>query len=304
MLRRVLPSVVLLVALLATATPLRGQDAPAAAKPDATQAKDKTPVPDWVLSDLDVAVRTAREAKKPLAVVAGPTWYVDPAVTRLDEKVLSRPKTKEALAGFVVVRVGEGEAHPVHVRHRLPAKGYPLTVVLSAEGTYLGSLHGLEPARWADDVARIPARHARMAELRERLRDEPEAPALLLELAELHLEADEADRADALLERFEAADRADVSGKLGEARYLRLTLANHRALVDGRFADVEAPCLKWLRRFREHARRPDVLAIQANARFLNGEKEKARAVWAELAEKHAATDAGKQAKKALADLAD
>jgi hypothetical protein len=41
------------------------------------------------------------------------------------------------------------------------------------------------------------------------------------------------------------------------------------------------------------------MLLQANGRFLNGERDRAREIWTVLTEKHADTDAGKSARAAL-----
>jgi hypothetical protein len=279
----------------ATAQDAPEKPAPVAEKPAATETK-----PVLVFEkDLATATRRALETKRPLLVIVSPDWFAHPSVEALNEDIFTQDVVRDRLTEFVMVRVRETREREVHVRHRLKDRGYPLTVVLGFDGGYLGSVAGLDADKWLDRVVSVPQRHLRMEELRKDLRARPERPVTLLELARLHLESDEPERADALLERLETADRDDRSGLLGEARYLRLRPQVTKALADRRFVDVESLCLKWLRRFDKAPQAPDVMLLQANGRFLNGERDRAREIWTVLTEKHADTDAGKSARAAL-----
>lgn len=252
--------------------------------------------------NLETASKRALEAKRPLLVLVAPDWFEHPSVAALDNDVLDGDDARRRLTEMVLVRVTESREREVHVRHRLKDSGYPLAVVLGPDGSYLGSVAGLDTGTWLDQVLSVPARHKRMEELRAALRERPEHEATLLELAKLHIAAAEPERADALLERLETADRDDTSGLLGEARYLRLRPAVAKALIEKRFADVESLCLKWLRRFDKAPQAPDVLLLQANGRYLNGERDRAREIWTVLVEKHADSEAGKSAREALDKL--
>jgi len=297
-------ALLLSLALLASAASAQEENAPAKqpAAAEETEKKDDGPAPLAIGKDLASARAQARTEKKPLLVLAGPAWYAHPAVKQLDETVIPSDAARKALGGFVIVRVDESEDRDVHVRHRLRDRGYPLAVVLSAEGGFLGSVSGLDEKTWVDKVAAVPERHARIQELLGALRDRPEHPATLLALAKLRLETDEPDRAEALLERLELADRYHRSGLLAETRYLRLRIAAVNAFVARRFTDVESLCLKWLRRFEDAEQRPEVLLLQANARFLAGDHERAKKVWNEIVEKHADTPAAAKAKAATEKL--
>ena len=279
-----------------------GTSKPTAEKPSAKKPARKRKKLPAIPTDLAAAQLQAAKEKKPLVVIAGPGWFKHPAVAQLSDVLLQQELVRDQLQDFVLVRVTEGEEREVHVRHRLQNRGYPLTVVLGPDGAFLGSLHGLRQRTWAKQVMAVPGRHAKMKVLRKELAAEPGKPATLLALAKLHLQADEPDRGDALLARLEQADRADRSGTLAEARYLRLRIENTKALVARRFADVESICRKWLRRFKTAPQRPNVLLLQANARYLNGQSEEAKTLWNELIEKHAKTPAGRKAKRALAGL--
>jgi hypothetical protein len=281
--------------LLAAAGPLSAQDAPAVAEKPAVLAAltvEKT---------LDAATVRARDEKKPLVVLTGPGWYEHPSMQRLDDEVLASAPARKTLAAFVLVRLDESEDREVHVRHRLEDRGYPLAVVLAPDGAFLGSVSGL-PKRWVEKVAAVPARAERMDELMAVLRDKGEDPDALAELARLRFENVEPARAAALCDRLELADRDNKSGHLAEVRYLKLRIATARHLAARRFRDVEGLCRKWLRRFPKAPERPDVLLLQANARYLNGEADKAKTVWNELVEKHADTPAGKRAQECLDEL--
>jgi tetratricopeptide (TPR) repeat protein len=257
-------------------------------------------------TDLPAAQAKAKADGKALLVVVVPKWFASPEVARLDKDVLTGDDAKRALDAFVRVRVAETEDHEVHARHRVQFKGYPLALVLDADGTFLGSTSGLpaeEVAKtWTARVAAIPPRAKRMKELRAILDAKPEDPQTLFDLALLHVENDEPDRAIALFDRMESADPNGPADRLGEARFQVLRINAVRALADKRFADAEPLCEKWLRRFASHARAPDVLLIEANALYLAGEKGRAKEIWKGLVEKHAATDAGKRAKAALDQL--
>jgi len=141
-----------------------------------------------------------------------------------------------------------------------------------------------------------------MKELRATLVAKPEDPQALFDLALLHVEAGEPDRAIALFDRMEAADPHAPVERLGEARYQVLRVNAVRAIADKRFADVDPACQKWLRRFASHARAPEVLLLQANALYLAGEKDRAKEIWKGLVEKNAGTDAARRAKAALDGL--
>jgi tetratricopeptide (TPR) repeat protein len=208
----------------------------------------------------------------------------------------------------VRVRVAESEDREIHARYRVQFRGYPLALVLASDGSYLGSTSGI-PAEnaapeWLLRVASIPPRAKRMQELRDALAKKPEDPQTLFDLAMLHVEADEPDRAIALFDRMEAADGSagGTSERVGEARFQVLRINAVRALADKRFADVDPVCQKWLRRFATHARAPEVLLLQANALYLAGEKDRAKEIWKGLVEKSAGTDAARRAKAALDQL--
>jgi hypothetical protein len=299
-------SALLLIAALAAGSAAQAQEEKPKEAPPAKAAAPEKPAPVAFGDDLAAAQATARAEGKPLLVVAVPDWYACPEAQRLREEVLASDAAREKLDGFVRVLVEESPDREVHVRHRVAARGYPLAVVLSAKGDFLGSTSGLPSedaaSAWPARIAEIPARHARIKALQAKLREEPESPAMLLELAGLHLENREADRADALLARLDAADPEDASGLLGEARFLRLRIANAKLLATKQFTEVEPLCNKWLRRFREHARRPDVLLLRANALYLTDKKDDARALWKEIGEEHPKTNAAKRAKKALSEL--
>jgi len=75
-------------------------------------------------------------------------------------------------------------------------------------------------------------------------------------------------------------------------------------LQNRKFSDIEPLCLRWRRRFSSHARLPDILLLQANARFLAGKADDARALWKTLVDDHADSDAAKAATAALEKLKD
>ena len=274
-----------------------------AAPAHADDATKPAPVAIEFGTDVAAAQAKAKADGKPLLVVVVPKWFASPEVARLDKDVLTADDAKTALAAFVRVRVAESEDHDVHAKHRVQFKGYPLALVLDADGTFLGSTSGLpldDAAKtWTARVAAIPPRAKRMKELRAVLDAKPEDPQTLFDLAMLHAENDEPDRAIALFDRMENAYPDGPSDRLGEARYEVLRINAVRALADKRFADVEPLCEKWLRRFASHTRAPDVRLLEANALYLAGEKDRAKEIWKSLVEKGAATDAGKRAKAAL-----
>jgi hypothetical protein len=264
------------------------------------------PAPVEFLTDLAAAQAKAKTESKPLLVLVVPKWFASPEVARLDKDVLTGDDARKALEPFVRVRVAENEDREVHVRHRVRFQGYPLALVLDADGSFLGSTSGL-PAEdaaktWPARVAAIPPRAKKMKELRAALAAKPEDPQTLFDLAMLLVENGEPDRAVALFDRMEAADPDCPPERLGEARFQVLRISAVRALADRRFADVEPLCQKWLRRFASHPRAPDVLLLEADALFLAGEKDRAKEIWKTLVEKHTGTDAANRAKSALAGL--
>jgi tetratricopeptide (TPR) repeat protein len=274
----------------------------------ATAIADDAPKPAAVEfgADLVVAQATAKKDGKPLLVLVVPKNAASPEAARLDKEILVSDESKKALDGFVRVRVAESEDREVHARRRLKFAGYPLALVLDADGSFLGSTSGL-PAEdaaktWPTRVAAIPVRAKKMKDLRATLAAKPEDPQTLFDLALCHVEADEPDRAVALFDRMESADPNGPADRLGEARYQVLRIESVRALAQMRFADVEPLCRKWLRRFETHVRAPDVHLIEANALFLTGEKDRAKEIWKSLVEKNAGTDAAKRAKAALDGL--
>lgn len=285
----------LLVAALAAAA--LADDAPKPAAPATAAVEFGT--------DLAAAQAAAKKDAKPLLVLVVPKWYASPEAVRLDRDVLAGDEAKKTLDAFVRVRVAESEDREVHVRYRVQFRGYPLALVLAPDGSYLGSTSGV-PAEdaaktWLLRVASIPPRAKRMQELRDALAKKPEDPQTLFDLAMLHVEADEPDRAIALFERMEAADgpAGGAPERVGEARFQVLRIGALRALADKRFADVDPLCQKWLRRFASHARAPEVLLLDANALYLAGEKDRAKEIWKGLVEKNAGTDAAKRANAAL-----
>lgn len=305
----------LLTLVLALAVPGAAQDGsdepapPAVPAPTAEEPGEPAEVAPLTFGDaLDAARAEAKESGRPLLLVAIPDWYESPAWARLQEDVLGAGADVEPLRAFVRVLVRETRDREVHVRHRVAFDGYPLAVVLSSDGAYLGHTSGVPPhgdaARWIERVAAIPARAARIADLRKRLDASPEDPALLFELGKALAEAGESDRADALFERMEQADPLTPADRLGEARYLRLRHRVIDLLAEKKFGDVEGLCLRWQRRFADHARAPDVLLLQANAQFLAGQAAEARALWERIMKDHAESDAAKQATRALAGLKD
>jgi hypothetical protein len=259
-------------------------------------------------TDLAAAQAKAKADAKPLLVLVVPKWYASPEAARLDKDVLCGDDAKKTLEPFVLVRVAESEDREVHARYRVQFRGYPLSLVLATDGSFLGSTSGIpaeEAAKtWLLRVASIPPRAKKMQELRDALAAKSEDPRTLFELALLHVEADEPDRAIALFDRMEAADGSagGPSDRVGEARFQVLRIGVVRALADKRFADVDPVCQKWLRRFATHARAPDVLLLQANALYLAGEKDRAKEIWKGVIDKNAGTDAARRAKLALDGL--
>ncbi len=286
--------------------PAAGDTAQAEAEQAETGTKAAEPL--TFGDSLAAATAAATEDGKPLLVVCIPDWYESPAWKRLEDDVLSGGEDTAPLRAFVRVLVKETRDHEVHVRHRVEFEGYPLAVVLAPGGAYLGRVSGIpgggEGAGWVDRVAAIPGRARRIAELRTRLAAAPEDAGILFELGKALSDAGEYARAEAVFERMELADPLVPAVRLGEARYLRLRRAVVDLLAAKKFGDVEGPCLKWLRRFSEHERAPAVVLLQANARFLAGRKDDARALWQRLVDDHAGTAAAKSAAKVLADLAD
>jgi len=272
-------------------------EAPAPAKPSFAFAES-----------LEAARADAEASGKSLLVVAVPDWYESPGWKRLEKAMAGDDETARALGEFVGVLVKESRDHEVHVRHRVPLQGYPLAIVLGPNGDYLGHTSGTpaegEEAGWVALIAAIPPRAQKIAALREKLFSAPEDPALLFDLAKLLDAAGETERADALFERMERADPLGPADRIGEARYLRLRHRVLGLLKTRKFGDVEPLCLRWRRRFSSHARLPDLLLLQANARFLAGKADDARALWKTIVDDHADTDAAKVAKKALEKLAD
>lgn len=282
-----------LLLLLLFAALSRADDAPKAAAVD-------------FMGDLPAAQAKAKAEAKPLLVLVTPKWYDANEVVRLDKEVLSTADARKTLDHFVRVRVAESEDREVHVRHRLRFAGYPAAVVFGADGTFLGSTSGLPSEdvakEWLARVAAIAPRAQKMKELRATLAAKPEDPQTLFDLALLHVEAEEPDRAIALLDRMEVAEENAPVDRLGEARYQVLRINAVRALADKRFADVEPLAQKWLRRFATHARAPDVQLLQANALYLAGDKDRAKEMWKVLVEKNVGTDAARRAKAALDQL--
>lgn len=299
-----------IVTLLTAFAPAAAQDTTPESPPPAVTppvATESAPGPLTFGDSLAAARAEAQSGGRPLLVVAVPDWYDSPAWARVEKDVLPDPERAEPLRGFVRVLVRETQDREVHVRHRVPFEGYPLAVVLSPEGTYLGHTSGLpaaEGASWSAQIAAIPPRAARIAELRSRLDASPEDPDVLFALGKALVEAGEDERADALFERMEQADPLAPAERLGEARYHRLRHRVVDLLQERKFGDVEALCLRWRRRFADHARAADVLLLQANAQFLAGQKAEARALWERLAKEHPDSAAAATAKKALADLKD
>ncbi len=318
-LRRASGGLAVAIALLLSPTAFADEDPPT---PDAaadeatdesaaettTDASDETgPAALDFFDDMEAASAEALERRLPMLILALPDWYESPEAAQLHGTILTSTAAREKLQGFVRVLVKESPDREVHVRHRVKARGYPLAVVLSADGGYVGSHAGLTTgddaaAKWSRAVAAIPARHARMKKLRAQLAQSGEDPVVLLALARLHLESGEPERADALLARADPEGGDDAAGVLGEVRYLRLSIANDGHLTARRFTDVEPLCNRWLRRFRKHARRPDVLLLRANALYLSGKKDEARTRWKALVKEHAKAPAAKRAKAALKEL--
>lgn len=282
---------------LALVGSVRAQDA----KPDTAPAKPAAATLDTNLED--ARARAAAE-RKPLLVLAVPDWFESQAEAWVRDEV--GEAAKSTLSNYVIVLVEESTEREVHRRHRIPAGAYPAAVVLDSEGAYLGSISGrVAPAEgetWADALARIPERRNRTTALRERLAESPEDPGLLFELADVWNALGEPARARPLLERLIRSDPLDRSGHLGEARFRVLREDVEAHLTAGRFASVEAPTLKWLRRFGEHDRAPAVRWLRSSALFLAGKRADARELWKSLVADHADTDAGKRAKDALAKL--
>jgi tetratricopeptide (TPR) repeat protein len=314
MTHRLAPWILTLVLAAAPAFAQDDEDAPEPPAVPARTAADTSgeeaakPEPVAFGDSLDDARAAAKESGKSLLVVSVPDWYESPAWARLESGVLDDPAKTAPLHEFELVLVKETRDREVHVRHRVPYAGYPLAVVLSSDGTYLGHTSGLpavgEPSVWVERVAAIPARAQRISGLRKRLDAAPEDADVLFELGKVLADAGENDRADALFERMEQADPLAPAERLGEARYLRLRHQTIRLLASRKFKDVEGPCLKWRRRFSDHARLPDVLLLQANAQFLAGQKDDARAIWQTLVDDHKDSPAAKTAETALADLKD
>jgi len=100
--------------------------------------------------DLVAAQTKAKADAKPLLVLVVPKWFASPEVSRLDRDVLATDDAKRSLDSFVRVRVEESEDREVHARHRVQFRGYPLAVVLAADGSFLGSTSGLP----AEDTAK------------------------------------------------------------------------------------------------------------------------------------------------------
>jgi tetratricopeptide (TPR) repeat protein len=277
----------------------------------ADDAKSAEPVPAATFAfaeSLEAAREAAKTKGKPLLVVAVPDWYESPDWARLDKSVAADTDSGRALAGFEGVVVKESRDREIHVRHRLRVQGYPLVVVLAADGSYLGHISGSpaegDESAWVARLVAIPPRAEKIAALRSRLDTAPEDPALLFELGRLLAEVGETARADALFERMEAADPLGPAERIGEARYLRMRHRIIDLLQGKKFADVEPLCLHWRRRFSSHARITDVLLLQANARFLAGKADEARELWQALVDDHGESDAAKTAADALKRLAD
>lgn len=254
-------------------------------------------------TDLAAAQAKAKTEGRPLLVLVEPKWFASADVARLDREILATDDAMKALEPFTRVRVSESEDREVHVRHRVQFRGYPLAVVLDADGTFLGSTSGLpaeEAAKaWPARVAAIAPRAKRMKELRAALAGTPEDPQTLFDLALLHAEAGEGDRAIALFDRMVAADPNGPAERLGEARWHVLRIGAVRAMAERRFADVDTACQRWLRRFASHARAPEALWLQSSALCLSGEKDRAKEIWKGLVEKSPGTDAARRAKAAL-----
>ncbi len=256
--------------------------------------------------DLDAARAAAKASGKPLLVVAVPDWYESPAWERLEKEILADTAARAPLEGFERVLVKESQDREVHVRHRVQARGYPLAIVLGADGSFLGARSGLpggEAKQWPKTLAAIPGRAKRIAELRTAL-DAAEEPGTLFELGSLLVEAGEGARADAVFERYERAADNPPAKRLGEARYQRLRHAVLDLLEKRSFTSVESLCLKWRRRFADHDRAAAVLLLQANARFLGGNEPGARELWERLEKDHEKSPEAATAKKALTDLTD
>lgn len=257
------------------------------------------------LSDLESARNAAKSSDRPLVVLAVPDWFESEA-----EKELARRLADADPAGpwsrVVVVLLRETTEREVHRRHRVEAGAYPLAVVLSSEGSFLGALAGrhaaVEGEDWADAVLAVPERRSRVEELRERLEREPDDLEAHFELAQLWLRLGERGRARPLLERLAREDTLDRTGRLGEARFLLLRQDVHDQLAAGRFEEVEGRTLRWLRRFSEHARALRVRLLRANALYLSGRHEDARDLWQALAEDDADAAVAGEARAALDGL--
>ncbi len=254
-------------------------------------------------NDYEAALKTARAEQRPVLVVAVPDWYESPVWASVEEQSVGTPAGRAALERFVPVLLRESNDREVHARHRVPYRTHPLAVVLDADGSYLGFLSGLPTeggaAAWSAAVAGIVPRAKRTREVRDALAESPDDPALLLELATLLLAAGEHARADDVFARVERVEPIGNEERLGEARYQRLRMRVVDLLEQKKWGDVEPLCLKWRRRFSEHTRMPALLLLQANARFLSGQGDRARELWTRITSEHGGSDAAKRAKECL-----
>ena len=274
-------STVLLLSLLAPAA--RGQDGGKAAPPPAPAPGEKPSAPAsappapaapaavaWA-KDLDAAKTAAKEQGRRILAVLLEDFYPSEPCGRL-EKALEDAAAREALAGFVPLRVVEKEDLAFAKSLGLDDLGHPCTAILDAEGRALAWLRGaFDGAAWAKEVRRLGAALDALESKRAAAEKAPADAKALWELSEGLRAAGRVRDADDALARAENADPEGRTGLSPLLRYRRLEARVEDRMAVQDFEGARTLLDAYDREFPASPRRPWVAFLRAVARAYRGE---------------------------------
>lgn len=189
---------------------------PASAGPGVRSDGEIVSAVKWIEGDLEAALAAAKAEGKLVFVDVGAYWC--PPCRELEEKVFTRDDVGAALAEYVALHVDaeKGEGPELVARYKVQA--YPTLLVLDASGVEKGRLvDAMEPPDLIAALAKIAAGGDALAELEQKVAAAPDDLQARYELGVAYALAARRAQAEAEFERVIAGDPDNAQGLAAKA---------------------------------------------------------------------------------------
>jgi tetratricopeptide (TPR) repeat protein len=253
-------------------SPARAEEPPAPAPAAAPAEPKPAAAVEWA-KDLDAAKAAAKEKSRRILLVATEDFYPSEPCTRL-EKAVAEPAAREALAGFVPLRVVEKEGVEVSRTLGLQDLGHPYTALLDAEGKVVAALRGAFGAEaWAKEMRRLAAAADAWEAKRAAAENTPGDARALFDLSEALRDLGRVREADDVLARAENADPEDRARLAAQFRFRRLEASVEDRMAAQDFDGARALLDAYEKEFPNSPLKPWVGFYRALTRAWRGEAD-------------------------------